>query len=327
MTQALLIGLPTGLVSAVLFASASSGTLLGVMILFFLAPMPLAIAGLGWGSTTGLIAGTTGSAIIFVIANPSAAIFYILAIALPMAASAHLLMLSRQVQSSEPDTTINLEWYPVGRLVAFAALWAAILAAIALLSTATDLETLRQTLREAFDKMLTPGGAGEALTKTPLTEQDKKRFIDLMIATLPGALATLWLLVALLNLWLAGHAARISGRLMRPWPDLAALTLPPQMPLAFAAAIAATFLGGIPGLIATGAAFSIMTAYVLVGLAIAHWITRPMAARAAILTTVYLSLVLLNPFSGLALAIVGIAEPISPLQRRPQPPPTNNEPH
>ena len=46
MPFSLLIGLGAGLVSALLFASASTGTLLGLLVLVFLTPLPVAITGL-----------------------------------------------------------------------------------------------------------------------------------------------------------------------------------------------------------------------------------------------------------------------------------------
>ncbi|MFM1815818.1 MAG: hypothetical protein RLZ98_2513 [Pseudomonadota bacterium] len=327
MVQAPLIGIATGLVSALLFVSVSSGTLLGVMVLFFLAPMPIAIAGLGWGATAALAAAVTGSlAIVLLATSPSPALFYALTIAAPMAAASYLLMLSRQVTSEDPDRTIVLEWYPIGRLVAYATAWAAFLAALALFSTGADLEALRETLRTTFDRMTTADGPLAPSMKRPLTEQEKNDFVNLMVATLPGALATIWFIAAMINLWLAGHATRISGRLMRPWPDFAALSLPPAMRIVFALAVAATFLlAGLPQLIASGFAFAIMMAYVLVGLAIVHWTTRGLTARPAIITATYLSLIVLNPFSGLLLALVGLAEPVSPLHRRPAPDPATQD--
>lgn len=317
--QAILIGIITGAVSALLFASAASGTVMGLLVLFFLAPMPLAIAGLGWGATAGAAAAVAGIAIVAMLGSVSAVLFYALAIALPMAGANYLLMLSRQVSSENPDKPLVLEWYPVGRVIAYAAGWAGILAAIALLSTGSDLDALRQTLRDTFDKMISPGGPLAATFTQPLTSDEKAAFVELMVLTLPGAIANTWLSVALLNLWCAGHATRISGRLLRPWPDIAALILPPVTPIVFVVAILLTFTGGITGLIATGFAFALLAVYIMVGLAIIHWTTRSLSMRPLILLATYLSLLLLNPFSGLLLALLGIAEPVSPLRRRPVP--------
>ena len=47
MMQILLIGLGAGATAALLFASVTSGVILSVF-LFYLAPLPIMIAGLGW---------------------------------------------------------------------------------------------------------------------------------------------------------------------------------------------------------------------------------------------------------------------------------------
>ena len=55
MPISLLIGAGSGLVSAALFASAATATALAG-VLFYLAPLPLCLAGLGWGGIAALLA-------------------------------------------------------------------------------------------------------------------------------------------------------------------------------------------------------------------------------------------------------------------------------
>jgi len=61
MPYTLLIGLGAGLISAVVFASATTGPLLMRMLLFLLTPLPLFLAGLGLGPITAAIAGIAGA--------------------------------------------------------------------------------------------------------------------------------------------------------------------------------------------------------------------------------------------------------------------------
>ncbi|MCL4768015.1 MAG: DUF2232 domain-containing protein [Hyphomicrobiaceae bacterium] len=320
MPFALLVGLGAGLVSALLFASASTGTLLGLLVLFFLTPLPVAIAGLGWGWASAATAAVAAPVLISALVAPRAAFFHFIALGLPTVALSYLSLLNRGVAVNGES---KLEWYPVGRIVAIAALWAGVLATLALLTTATDVEGLRAALRETFDRVFVqqieaaqPGGQ-------TLDEAEIAAFTDLMAVSFAPAVATMWMAVAMLNLWLAGLITRASGLLVRPWPELAALALPRQAQLAFAAAIALTFLPGYAGLIASGFASAFLFAFLLVGLAILHYVTRGMGSRGLILCAVYASLVFLNPFSGLAVATIGLAEPVSPLKRKPPPsPPT-----
>ena len=153
-------------------------------------------------------------------------------------------------------------------------------------------------------------------------EPEIAAFTELMVVSFAGAIASLWMAIATLNMWLAGVVTRASGRLIRPWPNLSETRLPRSMPLAFALCVVLTFLPGFPGLIASGFASAFMFAFLLVGLAVLHSVTRGMGARVLILSAVYASLIFLNPFSGIVVAMIGLAEPISPLRRKPpsQPP-------
>jgi hypothetical protein len=316
----LLIGVGAGLVSAVLFASASSGTVLGVLVLFFLSPLPVAIAGLGWGWMPAAMAAAFGCVLVGVLGTGRAAVFYALTLGLPTAVMSYLIMLNRPLAWDRGAPSATLEWYPVGHLLAWAALWAGCLAAAGLLTTAADLEGLRSALKANFERFLASGGALPGMPSQGLGENQLDVFVELMVVSFAGAIATLWMGVATLNLWVAGQVTRISSRLQRPWPDLTGIELPRRLPLAFAVAVAATFLPDLVGLIASGFASAMLFAYMLVGLAIIHQLTRGMTSRPLVLGAVYAALLFLSPFSNLLLALAGIAEPFSPLRRPPAPP-------
>jgi hypothetical protein len=324
MLMPIVVGLATGLVSAVLFASASTGTALGLFVLFFLSPFPVAVAGLGWGWPAATIATLVGTGLVAGVGTGRAAIFYAIALGAPTAVLSYLLLLSREIWSGESTAAPSgVEWYPIGRTLALAALWAGVLAAIALLTTAPDLDGVRLEIKRSIERMVkanlpVPSGPDGR----SLGEAEINALTELMLATMPGIIASAWLSIAALNVWLAGHATRASGRLSRPWPDLAMISVPRGFPLLFALAIGLTFLPDYLGLIASGFASAFFFIYALIGLAILHSVTRGMAARGLILAAVYLSLLLLNPISGLLIAMAGVAEPLSPLRRKPIPPPS-----
>jgi hypothetical protein len=79
-------------------------------------------------------------------------------------------------------------------------------------------------------------------------------------------------------------------------------------------------------LLASGVAAAFLFAYLLVGLAILHFVTRGYSFRVPLLGGLYAALILFNPLSGLIIALIGVAEPVSPLNRRSSrsttPPPT-----
>lgn len=313
MPFALLIGVGAGLVSGLLFASASTGTLVGLMVLVFLTPLPVAITGLGWGWPAAATAAVTAPVIIAVMLAPRGAVLHLVALGIPTVILSYLTLLNRNVSVNGRE---DVEWYPIGRIVAVSAVMAGCIATLALLTTATDMDGLRATLREAFERGILQQIQASQPGGQVLGEEEISTFTELMVVSFAGAIATMWMAIAMLNLWLAGLVTRASGLLVRPWPELSTLTLPRQMTVAFAVTIALTFLPGYPGLIASGFASAFILAYMLVGLAILHHVTRGMAVRGLLLFAVYAALVFLNPFSGLAVAMIGLAEPISPLRRK-----------
>ena len=94
MPIAFIIGAGSGLVSAALFASAATATALAG-VLFYLAPLPLCLAGLGWGGMAALISALTGTVVIAASLGPATAAIFALSVAAPTALLAHLALLSR----------------------------------------------------------------------------------------------------------------------------------------------------------------------------------------------------------------------------------------
>jgi hypothetical protein len=327
MRNSLLVGLGAGIASALVLVAAAKGSMFGLFAFIFMAPLPIIIVGLGWGWPAASTAAAAAGGAMVIVSQPKAAILHLCAIGLPMAAFAYFLLLNRFTGQRLPDGNPAIEWYPVGRVVAFAALIAGGLASLSLFSVASDMASLEAEVRKTLDRFIasSPGTDGKPAAsqdgrpvpnlKLP-SDADIETFAKLMTRSFAAAVATFWMALACLNIWLGGLIARASGRLARPWPDLSLLSLPRETPLAFVAAIGLSFLDGYAGLIASGFASAFFFAYLLVGLAIIHNLTRGTNARGLILFAVYLALFVLNPFSGIIIAMIGIAEPISPLRRR-----------
>jgi len=71
----------------------------------------------------------------------------------------------------------------------------------------------------------------------------------------------------------------------------------------------------LPGLLATGLAGALLFAYVLQGLAVIHVYSRGVPLRGLLLATIYLGILLLG-WVAIAVAIVGLAEPLLGLRQR-----------
>ncbi len=89
----------------------------------------------------------------------------------------------------------------------------------------------------------------------------------------------------------------------------------------FVVAIAGTFLGGAPRIVALTLVAVCLVAYALQGLGTLHVLTRRSRARTALLIAVYLVMFLLEPWAlGLA-ALIGLADAFLPLRARRATPP------
>lgn len=319
----LLAALGLGFVAAVVLASTTRGPLFVGFLLFFITPLPIALAGLGWGWLTGVLAGAVSVGLIAVLMQPAVAAAFAATQIGPMVLLTYLTCLSRPAPLPPPyagaDEAVPLEWYPPGRLV----VWAAVISAFVSLATLTaiggDLETLRTNV-SAFIAQTIKSGLPEGELQ-PLSETDIARVTDVAMSLLPAAAAIIWMGSLLFNLWLAGRVTLASGQLPRPWPDLGAMVFPRGTGLILALALFGTALSGYGELTATSIAGPFFFAYVLMGLAIIHYTTRNRSWRPFALWAVYAVLLLVNFWFAVVIALVGLSDVFLNLRARYAPPP------
>jgi hypothetical protein len=309
MAQIFFIGLGSGLVSALLFASLASGSPLAV-VLFYLAPLPVFIVSLGWPHWAGIIAALGGAAALAVGLGGPLGLVFLLGVGLPAWWLSYLALLA----SPQPDGRVD--WYPLGRLVLWSAAIGAVLTAISLPLLTGSFEDYDAGFRAALEIVLrsqldTPEGAPIELPNGG----DPQRFLDLMVLLLPPMAALSTMLSLLFNLWAGARIVRRSARLPRPWPDIAAtLNFPRGTGIALAILLAGSWLSGVPGLFSELGAVTLVAAFALLGFAVLHVLTRGVPGRSFILTAAYF-LVLLQAWL-IFVALLGLAEQIAGVRAR-----------
>jgi hypothetical protein len=310
MRQGLLIGLASGLVSALLFFSAAHGGPWLGLLLFVLTPLPPLLAGLGWGWLPAATGALAGSMAIAAVASVALGFGYFLAVGLPAAAIAYLAYLSRPSDTA-PD---GREWYPAGRLLAAMSLYAGALPVLALPWMGGSFDGLRPLaaamVRAALEQ------SADLRLQAP-TEEQVGAFADLVVAVAPSALAVYWLLIMTPNLYLAGRIVGASGHLARDWPDLPALAYPTGFALLLGLALlAAAFAPGALGIAGTSFTGALLFAHLLAGLALVHFVARRGARW--LLWVVYAGLLLpvLAPYAAVLVTAAGLIEPALKLKRR-----------
>lgn len=306
MAQIILIGIGAGVATALLFASGlfaslASGSLIAIL-LFYLAPLPILIAGLGWSHWTALVAAVCAGFGLALAFGSFLFLAFLIGVGLPAWWLSYLALLARTADKATPD---GLEWYPVGQIV----LWAAVIGILTVVASipyfGTDAESFHATLRDGIEKALrlgvgrTAGGA----------DFNANRILnaDILATLAPPSLAALTTIIQIVNLWLAAHVVKLSGRLRRPWPDLSAITFPRFVPALLAAAFVGTFLSGFVAIISAVVAVSLMVACAFLGFAVLHVITRGLDSRAFVLGGVYTAVIIFL-WPALILSVLGVAD-------------------
>src|SRR5512142_820655 len=122
-----LIGIGAGAAAALLFASVTSGAWLSIP-LFYLAPLPIMIAGLGWSHWSAMTAALAGAFALGIAFGPVFFFSFLAGAGVPAWWLGYLAMLARPAGNG----AAALEWYPPGRLVVWSALLGGLMVIVAI---------------------------------------------------------------------------------------------------------------------------------------------------------------------------------------------------
>jgi len=312
MIAIVLIAIAAGSASALMFASIISGALIS-LLLFYLAPLPLMVAALGWGPLSATVGGIVAAIGLGAIFGLPYCIAFAVTIALPAWWLGHLALLGRPITSGASTgngaspVAPDLEWYPVGRILLWTSGFAALTTMAALLTLGTDPAAINGAVRRGLLRMLGPrevASTGEA-----------EHWIDAVVTIAPVAAAIVAMMTLTLNLWLAAKITATSGRLHRPWPDLKSAALPPMTLVALCVAIAFCFTGGLLEILALIVTAALMVAYALTGFAVLHTLTLTLKIRALWLGCTY-AIMLVFGWPVLAMVVLGLADAIFGFRQR-----------
>lgn len=304
------ISLIAGVTAAVAFLAAGTG-MFG-FILANIAPLPLMIAALGWGASSGAVAMAFAAILIMVLAGFGAS----LAFAGLIGAPALILAVLAQWRS-----TTSSPFYPLPRLMAWVT-WVGVFASMIDIAiwigqtgsfdaATTDLATrLIPGLKEIFAQapQLPAGVSFDELAK-------------LMASAVPLISTALEIIFLCFNLWAAARITLASGQLSRPFPSTPDETRlsPDVLGVMFFALFmlgASLFIGSTSLALAAGMILSgIGTAYAMQGLAVLHSVTRAFPLRGLLLTIIYIGIVLFSLWPLIFATILGLVDALHPLRK------------
>jgi hypothetical protein len=284
--------------------------------LYLLAPIPVLIVALGWDHRSGLVAAVVGGlALSAFTASSISGLAFVVINGLPAWWLAYLALLGR------PAADGVMEWYPVGRLLAWVAATAALtMVAAGVISSDGDYgdfltrsRQVAETFASLFLEFPQQGGA----------DQQREAVIETIAKVIP-ALSTFGFTLFLASyLWLAAKVVAVSKRLPRPWPPMPELAMPRSVLGALLLALVLVQFGGFIGALGYSLCGAFFMAFTFQGLARIHDRTRGKQGRAFLLAGLYVLLLLTQGIMIVALSLFGLADTIFGFRRigaKPKPP-------
>lgn len=270
---AIAAGLASGLLQAALFLPASGGLLLA-----YIAPLPLFLAGLGLGLQGAVIAVLVATGLSLPISGPAFALTQALVYGLP------IIVLCRQALLSRSDSQGQMHWYPPGHLV----LWMSGMAVAGTLLALAGMALFGDGLMTYLRSIMEPFAAE---IKAP----EQRDMLLAMVDYLPAFFAVSWTLGLIFNGALAQGLLVRFGYNLRPTPELAEIRLPTLWIGVLLAALLLASLDGLLGVFGKTLAAVAIVPYFLLGLGVVHGLLRHWKGRLAILILFY-ALLLVWPF-------------------------------
>jgi hypothetical protein len=276
-----------GLASAAVFAVLTKGTLPALLLAHF-APLPLIIVALGFGLRHGATSALIATGLLSAWPHPQFGFAYAVLVATPAMLACWTVIgapwRGRDLLSSQLPS-----WATIAAGAVLALSVSAILAAAAAINGSLDeaLNPLQARAYMVLERMI----SSQELTPEVKERLDVKQISRAIALAFPAMLAGYALLIQTLNLWGGGRLTQISGRLGRPWPDIASeYTLPRAVNAVFFVGLALTFFDGLAGAIGLVLALTSGLLLAFQGLAVTHVTLRGSRLSAVALTLVYLIL-------------------------------------
>lgn len=279
----------------------------GAVLLIYLAPLPLMLAGLALGVRATFAAAGVGALVAGLFAGPSAMLLFIFGYALPsvvvvwfgLRRLTHVnILVGESIETGTGESPT--QWYPHGHIVAWlAALAGGLIAAAALVLSSGD--GFRDTIAEHIEK-------GIAVLLPSLGGTERMPLVTTMIGLFPGWIAVSWVAMGVVNAVAAEAILTRAGRALRPKPAWADIALPDWLSwLLVGAALLALIGPGDVGYTGRNLALALAFPHFLLGLAVAHGLVDRTPQPRALLVGFYVVL-FMSAWALLAVAAVGVLE-------------------
>ena len=304
MPRTLIIAALAGLISGAVFIAPMYQSVLGMLFINF-THLPLFLAGLGLGTAAVGVAALTGTLIVGAAQGVGPLLSFLAAIALPAALAV------RQALQWRNASDGSVAWYPTGRLLVVMVCYGAGAFILLYMFMESDGHGMIETMREMLDDMFT-------VMIPAMGEEERLLASGLWAPYIPAALIVSWLITLTVNGAIAQGLLNRAGRNVRPSFEFIKTELPIGFAFAFVASGALWyFASGVSAFFGQTLTIVIALAYLFVGLAVVHQLSRGWPMRPLMLTLFYLMLLFFLGWPGLALvAAVGLVDQLFRLRPR-----------
>lgn len=302
-----IMALSAGICSAVAVFAIVFGSFLAFP-LFYFAPLPLYLAGLGIGTKGVVTAGLTAVFTAGLIGSSFSALPFAFAYAVPA------IMLCQLALRTQPDNQGNPVWYPAGNLIGTLTFVGA--AALAFFAMMAIMDEGTGPLQDVVANLI-----GTALERmgADMPADSRANIAGTLAPFFPGMAVASWVVMHLVNA-AAGQSALVrSDRNLRPKIAYSQITLPDWCSwLLVGSGIVALVVPGDWSYLGRNLVIVALVPFFLLGLAVVHTFARRVANGTLLLVAFYVLLMVLG-WTTFLVAGAGILEQWIGLRKRMQP--------
>jgi len=283
------------LLQALFFVYPLSGNSGILFNLFLFCPLPLYFLGIMFGYRYVVFASIPAILIIYTYGF-NIAVAYLLLFALPCIYLSYYIGLSK-ISGSDGKEII---WYPLSLIFSKIITLSLVLSIIGILFLGTNIIDYNNTISVIYSDVYQ--------IRPDLEQTIELNNIALMSASLPSILVAFWILIFLINLWIASKITIKIDSNSRVWDGFDEISLPKNYIYLLIAFLGSAFVAeGIIKVMAITGATAMLIGYSINGLSVLHNVTKNFNLRPLVLTTLYILVLLFVPFI-IPVTILGIMD-------------------